>query len=388
MKVMKIHIFFAIIVVFCLFQATVYASGDTICAFGSANINNNNFAGAKNSAVKNAIINAIQSYLINTIGEKNIAEKFIDIIENVLPEEEKAVLSYNILSEYKSKSVYHVFVKSKLNTAVIDNLLELEGFSSKNLIPINILLMVTEGTPTGGYSKWWQNKSAVSLGPAELSLMKGLTAKGFSIIGRVQNILDNSKLALSVNELTYSLAVAFGKQYGADVVLFGINELTQDGMVTMKITAADVNKDIVIGDAFVEQPLKAGTPSGKTGIQPVIDYLAEVTVESLSPRIISSTGITSGTQNLTVRLDGIDSYRDFSLFKTFLLNKIPGVTSVKEQSSRKGSISMEVDYEGKPDSFIQKVMKNASLPFDVEVKNLYSGVIVFDIINKAGEPVQ
>ena len=185
MKVIK-YIFFATIAVCCLVQSQVYASGDTVCAFGSANISNNNFAAAKNNAVKNAIGNAIQLYLINTIGEKKIAEKFIDIIEKVLAEEEKAVLNYNILSEHKLMSVYHVFVKAKLNAAVIDNLLELEGFYSKSAIPINILLMVTEGTPTGGYSRWWANKSgsSASLGPAELSLIKELSAKGFSIISR------------------------------------------------------------------------------------------------------------------------------------------------------------------------------------------------------------
>ena len=386
MKIIK-YIYFAIIVGCCIFQSQVYASGDTVCAFGSANISNNDFAAAKNNAVKNEINNAMRLYLINTVGEKNIAENFVDIVEKVLTEGEKAVLNYNILSEHKSTSVFHVFIKTKLNATVIDNLLELEGFSSKNAIPINILLMVTEGTPTGGYSKWWANKSGVSasLGPAELSLMKELSAKGFSIISRSQNIPDNSKVTLSDNESIYSLAVAFGKKYEADVALFGINELTQNGMVSMKITAVDVNKDMVIGDAFVEHALKAGVPSGKTGMQPVIDYLAKITVESLSPRIIASTGIAPGTQKLAVRLDGMDSYRDFSLFKTFLLSKIQGVVAVKEQSSRKGSISMEVDYEGKPDSFIERVMKNVSLPFDLEVKSTPFGAIVFDIKNKENE---
>ena len=383
MKAVK-SIFFAIIAICCLFQSQTYASGDTVCAFGSAYINKNNFADAKNSAVKNAINNAMQIYLVDLIGEKDIALKFADIIEKVLIEKDKAILNYNILSEHKVKSTYHVFIKTKLNVSVINDLLKTEGFFSKNIISLNILLMITEGSPTGGYSKWWMDKSggAVSLGPAELSLIKELTAKGFLIVDRTQNLFDISKLALSDADLTYSRAVAFGKQYGADVVLFGINELTQNGMVTMKVTAADVNKKVIIENTFVEQALKAGTPSGQTGMQPVIDYLAKMTVESLFQSIISSAGIVAGTQKLAVRLDEIDSYRDFSLFKTFLMNKVSGVTDVKEQSSRKGSISMEVDYEGKPDSFVQKVMGNVSLPFDIEVKNLSSGGIIFGIINK------
>ena len=71
---------------------------------------------------------------------------------------------------------------------------------------------------------------------------------------------------------------------------------------------------------------------------------------------------------LDITLKNLSSYKQFRVFRDFLIRDVSGVKSVRQTRVRKDAISIAVEFEGDRNSFVERVLNHDNLPFLVKLE--------------------
>ena len=85
------------------------------------------------------------------------------------------------------------------------------------------------------------------------------------------------------------------------------------------------------------------------------------------------------TSNMEIELAGLKSFEQFRKLRDFLLNEIEGVSSVIQRAIKANSITVEVEYAGTQDRFIESILNNENFPYFAEISKNDEGNIIIQI---------
>ncbi len=337
---------------------------------GTGIIVNENVALARNKAISQAFLKAIEGFLIQRLGSQGMANNFQLLDEEILSKTKENIQDYQIISEFSTDRYVKVLMKVRVNKAILEKKLEKIQFSEIDTIQISVLFLVSEKKEGSSAIYWWGDPAnQTSLTQTELFLSQAFENTGFRVINRSffspQESYDESMLHLT---LTNEAAVKWGKLLSAQIVIAGEANIYGRSEASVFFKAIKVIDGTVVAQAYRGRILESNiTDDDQSAIQLAINSWASDTISY----IIEAAQPTQKTINqIVIVIKGLRSLREFLDFKEFLKTNFPEIKSVLERRLEKGLVKLFVEVKGDPKGLAKKVLNHSKRPFSFEINEL------------------
>ncbi len=324
---------------------------------------------ARNEAISQAFLKAIEEYLVQRLGSQGIADNYQRVDEEILSNIDEQIQDYQIVSEFRTDRYVRVLMKVRVNEAVLEQKLNAMGLLEIDTIQIDVLFLVSEkkeGFPT---IYWWGDPSRqTSLTQTGLLLSRVFEDKGFRAINRSffppEESYDEGMLNVT---LTVEEAVKWGKLLSAQIVIAGEANLHEASKASIFLRAIKVMDGTTIAQGYREGIVDGDSSDEDSAIGLAINNWAN----DMISHIIEGVKPTQKVINqIIIIIKGLKSYRAFLHFKEFLKRNFPEIKSVLERSLKRELVKLSVEVDGDSRGLAEKVLIHPKRPLSFEIHEL------------------
>lgn len=336
---------------------------------GTGKIVNENIALARNEAISQAFLKAVEEYLFQTLGRQDIADNFQQLDEEILSQTKEEIQDYQIISEFTTDKYVKILMKVRVDKAILEKKLQNMKISEVDAVQISVLFMVSEKKEDLSAIYWWGDPTnQTSLTQTELYLSKVFEDKGFRVINRSffppEESYDESMHHLT---LTNEAAVKWGKLLSAQIVITGQANLYETSKPSIFFKALKVADGTVIAASYREGMLNSDIAHDQNAMELTINNWAN----DMIPRIIEAAKPTQTDVNqIFVTIKGIRAYGEFLHFKEFLRNNVPEIQSVLERRLKRDSVKVSVKLKEDSKGLAEKLLNHPKKPFSFEINDV------------------
>ena len=336
---------------------------------GTGIIVKENIAIARNEAISQAFLKAIEEYLIQRLGSKGMANNFQRLYEEILSRTKEEIQDYQIISEFRTDRYVRVLMKIRVNQAVIEQKVKEMGLLGIDDIQIDVLFLVSEKKEGFPAIYWWYDPSRqTSLTQTELTLSRVFEDRGFRVINRSFFPPEDSYDVRMRNlTLTDEEATKWGKLLSAQIVIAGEANLYGASRASVFLKAIKVMDKTIIAQGYREGILDSNLKDDRSAIELAINSWANDLSSHIIDVVKPSKKIVS---QLIVKIKGLKSYSEFQHFKSFLTKKFPEIISVAERSLKKNLVKVSVEINGDSKGLAERLLNHPERPFSFEINEL------------------
>jgi len=338
-------------------------SRQTIRAMGVSAITDNNVADARRAALRDAQRNAVEQACGVLIGSESQVSHFQLLHDKIYSRASGFITDYTVKEEGADGAVYTVEILAALKVETLRQELMAIGLMLAEQGFPKIMLIVDEMVVKG-------DESAVVTHPALTAEIENtLLEKGFVLVAREHS----DKLRLQERDLMAEViaddqkAADMALAYGAEVIVVGENRITDLGVHNLfhQADATASVRAIIAATAQVVSSVKetrrgasdtaenARTDAGKKA--------GEAVAENLVKRIVQNwQQIQERGTHYSVKLYGIESYRNQAMAFISLLKAVPGISDVQQRSYGGGRLELDVRYNQALDELVAAIWDRMS----------------------------
>jgi hypothetical protein len=338
-------------------------------ATGTGMIIGENVAEARNEAISRAFSMAVEEYIVHRLGPQGMADNFQRLYEEILSRAREHIQDYQVIKEFTADNYVRVLIKARVNTAVLEAMLENIGLSERDTMQVDVLLMVLEKGKGSSGSGWWTDPSAqTSLSLTEIFLSQVFERKGFKVINRSffppEESYDEDMLQI---HLTDEDAAKWGKLLSAQVVITGEATMSAESTASVYLRAIRVADGITIAQGFRE-----GKPSGAQGEEKsAIELAINDWAHDLVPYIVDAFKSAEEAANqIIITLRGLKRYKELHDIKEFFTNNFPEIKSVIESRLKREFVSVSVKLKGDAQGLARKALNHPKKPFLFDISEV------------------
>lgn len=353
------------------------AFAEMITAEGVVAITGENMAIFREKAIDDALRRAVEQAVGTFISSDTMSNNFQLVHDKILAQTSGYVKNYQIIKEGRVGQEFRVTVMADVGRENLQRTLEALGLLHELKEKPKVMVIIEE--QVGGLfgTTEWRN-----VGQAESTIMERLLAAGFNVVdpGTVRANIPRDK-ALRLLEGDPKAAVAAGLQYGAQVVitgrafsknaggkLLGTNMQSIQATLQARVVRADDGRVI---SSRSEQGTKAHIDEMQGGAL-AIKEASEKLSDTLMNDILNSwkKEVYGRSQEITLVISGLVSYRHLSAVKKFLESDLQGVKAVHQRSFTQGTAELLLDYGGKTSFVADELANKRFVGFRLEPTNV------------------
>ncbi len=361
-------------------EASEKLEQNEIFAIGTGAIHRGNLAQAKEKALSQALMKGMEDYLVHRLGSEGMVNNFQRLVREIIPGAREEIENFHILAENQSEKEYKILVRLRINKKVIDEKLRRAGLVIMKGHAIKVLFMISE-TLEEQARYWWKDpEEPAAMSAIELVLHNAFQERGYNPINRRLNIPEAEfPEDMRTLDLTDENILTWGGLFSADVVIRGRTGVIDEKEVFLILKAMAVNEGGLICQGMHIEPFEMDS-EGNAEIAGTLEKLVDYLASRLTPAIVQAAGSAQQEiQTLEVTLTGLEAYRQFVDFRNFLRKYVTGVKSMKQTRVRKDSISIEVEFEGDENKFMESVLNHENLPLLLDFKLTEDGKILLEV---------
>lgn len=336
---------------------------------GTGQIVGENIVYARNEAISQAFSRAVEEYLVQRLGPQVMANNFQRVYEEVLSRAKEQIQDYQIITEFKTDRYVRVLIKARVNTAVLETILETMGLRERGTIQIDVIFMVSEKGKGSSASGWWTDPSGhTSLSLTELLLSQVFEDRGFRVINRSffppEESYDKGMLHIT---LTDEDAVKWGNLLSAQIVITGEATMSAESRASVYLKAIRVKDGTTLAQGFRE-----GKPSSAQGEQTsAMEFAINHWAHDMVPYILDAFKPAEQVLNqIIITLRGLKSYKELHAIKEFFTTNFPEIRSVIERRLQPESIMVSIQLQGDSQGLAKKVSNHPKRPFLFDIREV------------------
>ena len=365
---------FVVFVTYCLSQRchaqdTAETNTNEKVFIGTGRVVDENIADARNEAITEAFVKAIEEYLIRRIGPQNMANNFQRLDEEILSRSKEAVQDYQIISEFRTERYVRVLVKARVNEVVLEQRLKTMGLLEIDTVQTAVLFVVSQKKEGFATTYWWGDPTRPApITETELSLSRVFEERGFRVINRSflppEESYHEGMLSLSLSD---EQVAEWGRLFSAHLVIAGEASLYGQSRATVFLRAVKLPEGDVVAQGYREG-VSAGVDAGQ---ESAIGLAVTSWANDMIPHIMA--GLEPGQRivsEMIIRVNGLESYGEFLVFKDFLRSNFTKITSVLERRLTRNSVTLGLKIEGESKDLAEKVLNHPNRPFPFEIYEL------------------
>jgi len=358
------------------FVFTTAAFAEMITAEGVAAITGN-VTIAREKAIDDALRRAVEQAVGTMISSDTMTNNFQVVHDKILAQTSGYVKSYQILKEEQIGQEFRVTVMADVGRENLQGSLEALGLLQVLKEKPKVMVIIEE--KVGGLfgTTAWEN-----VGQAESTIMERLMAAGFNVVdpATVRANIPRDK-ALRLLEGDPKAAATAGLQYGAQVVITGrsfsknaggrlLGTQMQSIQATLQARVVRADDGRVISSRS-EQGTKAHIDEmqgGALAIKEASEKLSDTVIND----ILSSwkKEVYGRSQEITLVISGLVSYRHLAAVKKFLESDLQGVKAVHQRNFTQGTAELQLDYAGKTSVIADELSTKQFTGFRLEPTNV------------------
>ncbi|HUU40355.1 MAG TPA: hypothetical protein VMW42_05395 [Desulfatiglandales bacterium] len=323
---------------------------------------------ARNEAISQAFLKAIEEYLVQRLGTDAMSANFQRLDDEILSQAKEGIRDYEIISEFITDKQFRVLLKVQLDKVALEKKLEGMELPGTDNIQTGILFMVSEkekGHPT---IYWWGNPShQISLTQTELFLSQVFEEMGFRVINRSffppEESYDESMLDVN---LTNEAAIKWGQLLSAQIILAGEADFQDGKSASVFFKAVKVKDGSIIAQGYREGIVENDLRDEHSAS--AMELAIKRWANDMIPNILQAVKpVQKDLNHLIVMIRGIKSYEEFLNFKEFLKTSSPQIKSVLERSINKEKIELSVDVKGDLKDLAENLLNHPKKPAPFEI---------------------
>jgi len=312
---------------------------------------------------------AVEEYLVQRLGHQGMADNFQRLYEDILSRAKEQIQDYQVIKEFATDNYVRVLIKARINTAVLEAVLENMGLREKGTIQIDVLFLVSGKGKGSSASGWWTNPSVhTSLSLTELFLSQVFEESGFRVINRSffppEEGYDEDMLQISLADED---AVKWGKLLSAQMVITGEATVSGEEMASVYLRAIRVADGATIAQGFREG--KASDNQGGEGaaVESAINKWARDMVPYIEDAFKSAE---EAVNQITITLRGLRSYKELHDIKEFFAGNFPEVKSVIERRLKRELVSVSIKLQGDARGLAKRALNHPKKPFLFSIREV------------------
>lgn len=361
-----------------LLLAPLYAhAGEIIIAEGVAAVIGGNTAVARDKAIDDALRKAVEQAVGAVISSDTMSENYKVIHDKIIARTAGYVENYRVLSEKTEGDLFRVRIQAEIGRANLMN--DLRALGLLHVLKEKPKIMVLIDEQVGGLyaTTAWEN-----VGQAESTIMEKFINAGFNVVDsqtvRANIIRDE---ALRLLEGNAGAAAAEGLKYGAQIVITGRAysknaggklrgtqmqslQATIQARVVRTDTAKIISSRSSTGTKVHIDELQGGALAIKEASEKLADDLMQDIIRQWRGEVYGR------SQEITLMISGLVSYRHLSAIKKFLEKETQGVRAVHQKSYTGGAAELTLDYGGKSSNIADELANRDFPGFFLEPTNV------------------
>jgi len=354
------------------------ASEKIIEVIGTGAIQGGNVAKARDRAIKNSLVSAVEFAVADFLPLESMIQNFEILNEILYDNSSEFVADYKVLTELKSGRTYRVLVQATVSIdAIKEELISVNIKVYKKNLPKILFLIAEQNFSDISQRYWWTEDLTFVKGYTEIAMTEKMLKNGFSVIDQKSLVINEEFETLKDKaDLSNQDAVSLGAILQADVVIVGNSKAdiapntmggdiksfkgtvlaralrtdTGEEIASTIQTEVSVNKDDIAGarDALSN----AGYLAGSDLASQIVRKWHEEIKKSITTLVI----IVEGTRDLS----------NFVIFRAEL-NEIPGVDSLQTSEMKADEATIVVDFQGNAKELADALMLKNFESFGINI---------------------
>ena len=345
---------------------------------GMAAIQSGDVAKARDRAIKNSLVSAVEFAVADLLPLESIIRNFETLNKILYDNSSKFVAYYKVLTELKSEKIYRVLVKATVSNSVIEQQLMSAGIKVNKKNMPNILFFIAEqnlGDILPRY--WWAENLDFVRGYSELAMADSMIRNGFFVIDQKSLIKNKEFKAVKYKpHLSNEEAVRLGNGLHADMVIVGssIADIAHNTMgesiksfkaiVSIRALRTDTGEEIVSTvqtSVSVNQDNIAGTKNALSNA----GYLAGKELAS-QITIIWQKEVEKSLSTVEIIVEGTKYLSNFVIFRS-ALNEIPEVVKAQTSKMKADEATIIVNFHGTAKELADALMLKTFESFGINI---------------------
>jgi hypothetical protein len=354
------------------------ASEKIIDVIGTGTIYGDDVAKARDRAIKNSLVSAVDLTVANILPLESMIQNFETLNEILYDNTSEFVEYYKVLTELKSGRTYRVLVQATVSTSVIEQQLMSAGIKvCKKNMP-DILFFIAEqnlGDISPRY--WWSKDLTFVKGYTEIAVTEKMLKNGFSVIDQKSLVINEEFETLKDKaDLSNQDAVSLGAVLQADVVIVGNSkaDITPNtmggdiksfkGTVLARALRTDTGEEIASTTQTAVSVNKDNIAGGRDALSNA-GYLAG---SDLASQIVMKwhEDVKKSITTLVIIVEGTRTLSNFVIFRTEL-NEIPGVDSLHTSEMKADEAAIVVTFQGNAKELADALMLMTFESFGINI---------------------
>jgi len=371
-------------------QAEEQLHTKTVLVIGTGRIYSDNVAVARNRAISNSLVSAIENVAKDFLPLESLIQNFQVINEILYSNAKEFVQGYKVLTEALSGNIYRVMVQATVSIDKVQQQLSIAGIMiGKKSMPRVLFFIAEQSTEDNLPQYWWGEGMSAVKSVAESGMTRVMMKKGFLIIdyGELAQNLRNEALDLEP-ELEHQEAVQLGVRVNADVVIvgkaiaskapniMGKNIKSFKGAVTVRAFRTDTGKEI----ASASQTAVSVNIDEVAGGKAALSDAGALAGKDLSLQILEEwQKEIKKLVNIELAVSGTSNFANFVQFRK-TLNDISGVNRVQLKEMRLDESVISVDFQGNAKELADALMLEAFDSFGINIYEVSQNRLRIELI--------
>ncbi len=352
-------------------------AGEIIVAEGVAAVYGGNTAAARDKAIDDALRKAVEQAVGAVVSSDTMSENFKVIHDKIIAQTAGYVENHKILSERAEGDLYRVRIQAEIGKTNLMN--DLRALGLLHVLKEKPKVMVLIDEQVGGLygTTAWEN-----VGQAESTVMERFINAGFNVVDpeQVRRNIDRDT-TLRMFEGDAGAAQAAGLKHEAQIIITG-RAFSKNAVKNIRGTHMQSIHATLQARVYRTDTGKVISSRSATGTQVHIDEMqggalaikkaSEKLSDDLMQDIIRQwRGEVYGrSQEVTLLISGLTSYRHLTVIKRFLEKETQGVRAVHQKSYTGGTAELTLDYGGKSSNIADNLASREFHGFYLEPTNV------------------
>jgi hypothetical protein len=337
-------------------QAENQITTKTIVVIGTGKIHGKNSARAREEAIANGLVSAVEDVAVELLPPESLARNFQTFNDLLNGQTGKFVQGYRVLAELPLKQTYRVVVEANVFTSRLKIFLSDAGILlSEKFFPKILVLISEQNIKDLSPTYWWGQKPNLKKAISVSTLLKTMENKGFPTIDFRQipkNTFDDH--TYDKPDLNDHQAVNLGLKVQADVVIIGMSvaERTPNIMgqnirsfksiVSARAIRTDTGEEIA---ATMQSSVTTNTDE-TAGIRDTLFDAGSLAGEALASQIVYAWQKDEQQYNLVeVIVEGTDNLVNFEKFRR-IITQMSGVKNVQTKEMKVDEVTITLEFQG------------------------------------------
>jgi hypothetical protein len=350
----------------------------TVLVIGTARIPSSDASKARDLAVSNGLVSAVNQTLYELLPEDGLVKYFQEINQTLLKDTKPYILDYKVPAEATADNIYRVVLRATVSKDALKKQLQDAGFIRSHKSLPKILFLISEKANEDRPSRfWWESQnSAVYRVYSEKAMSAIMSNSDFDIVSHGNIPLANDLTMIRRKSLLSDPdALRIGRNSIAQVIIvgdaqveiapnvMGTDKKTFKATLSVRALRSDTGEQIsqIRQEAVIldSDPIKGG--------KDVLTQAGTLAGKALSIELAAKwqTEMVT-TEQLTLLVEGISDLSSFVQFRK-ALKGMPGVNGIFINEMQADEASIMVDYDGSADALAEALMLNTFGSFGINI---------------------